>query len=101
MILGRLFGKPITYNPGHLLNALIRKLELRNDASLCNALGVAPSIISKIRHRRLPVSAGMLIRMHEVSDFTIQELRMLMGDRRHQFRTARVSWWPKKNSASS
>lgn len=50
------------------------------------ALEVAPPVISKIRHRRLAVSAALLIRMHEVSDITIGDLRYLMGDRRKKFR---------------
>jgi len=74
------------YNPDRLLDALIVHLKLKNDAALARALEVAPPVISKIRHRRLAVSAALLIRMHEVSDITIGDLRYLMGDRRKKFR---------------
>lgn len=74
------------YDPNHLLDSLIERLQLRNDAALSRALGVEPPVISKIRHRRLPVGASILIRMHEASDITINELRELMGDRREKFR---------------
>src|SRR5438552_81926 len=78
--------KLATYDPNHLLDQLIDKLQLKNDAALSRALEVAPPVISKIRRRRLPVGASLLIRMHEVSELTIGELRALMGDRRQKFR---------------
>ena len=68
------------YTPDHLLDAIIAKLELKNDAALSRALEVAPPVISKIRHRTLPIGATILLRMHEVSDFSIRELKALMGN---------------------
>ncbi len=84
-----------SYNPNHLLDSLIKKLQLKNDAALCRALEVAPPVISKIRHRRLPVGASMLIRMHEVSTMSVRELRDLMGDRRTKYRISDVQGKPK------
>ncbi len=77
-----------TYDPNSLLDTLISKLRLKNDAALCRALEVAPPVISKIRHKKLPIGASMLIRMHEVSDLSIRELRDLMGDRRQKYRAS-------------
>jgi hypothetical protein len=74
------------YDPNKLLDALCERLKLRNDAALSRLLEVAPPVISKIRHRRLPVGASMLLRMHEECNLTISELRRLMGDRRKYFR---------------
>ena len=74
------------YDPDLLLAALLNKLNLKNDAALSRTLEVSPPVISKIRHRRLPVTASLLIRMHEVSDLSIAELRHIMGDRRKKFR---------------
>jgi hypothetical protein len=68
-----------TYNPDRLLDAIIVKLHLKNDAALSRALEVAPPVISKIRHRTLPIGATILLRMHEISDFSIRELKELMG----------------------
>ncbi len=85
----------VTYDPNHLLDSLIDKLHLKNDAALSRSLEVAPPVISKIRHRRLPVGASLLIRMHEVSDLTIPELRALMGDRREKFRISEKHFKPK------
>ena len=83
------------YDPDQLLASLIGKLNLKNDAALSRALEVSPPVISKIRHRRLPVTASLLIRMHEVSALSIHELRQLMGDRRGKFRISDKHFKPK------
>lgn len=83
-----------TYDPDNLLNKLIEKLSLKNDAALSRALEVAPPVISKIRHRRLPVGASLLIRMHEVSELPVRELMDLMGDRRQKFRMSDKQFMP-------
>jgi len=89
------------YDPDNLLASLIGKLNLKNDAALSRALEVAPPVISKIRHRRLPVGASLLIRMHEVTDLSIKELRTLMGDRRNKFRISDKQFKPKIPMAST
>ncbi|EGF32049.1 hypothetical protein IMCC9480_3025 [Oxalobacteraceae bacterium IMCC9480] len=88
----------LAYDPNNLLDSLINKLNLKNDAALSGALEVAPPVISKIRHRRLPVGASLLIRMHEVSDLSIRDLRVLMGDRRDKFRISDKQFKPKDGS---
>jgi hypothetical protein len=74
-----------SYNPNNLLDVLINMMDLKNDAALSRALDVAPPVISKIRHRRLPVGAALLIRMHEVTAMSIKDLRDLMGDQRENY----------------
>ena len=69
------------YNPGVMLNAVLDQLGLKNDAALCRSLKIAPPVISKVRNHRLPVGAALLIRLHEISGLTIQDLRWLMGDK--------------------
>lgn len=76
------------YDPNRLLNTLIVQLNLKNDAALARELDVAPPVLSKIRHRRVPVGAATLIRMHEASGLTIRALRDLMGDRRDRYRVS-------------
>lgn len=66
------------YDPNRVLDAIIAKLRLKNDAALSRVLEVAPPVISKIRHNTLPIGATLLLRMHEESDFSIRELRALM-----------------------
>lgn len=84
-----------SYNPSRLLDTLRERMQLKNDAALSRALEVAPPVISKIRHRALPVGASMLIRMHEVTELSIRELRDLMGDRRTKYRISDVQGKPK------
>lgn len=95
--------RPDGYDPDYLLGSLIGRLKLKNDAALSRALEVAPPVISKIRHRRLPIGASLLIRMHEVTALSIEELRELMGDRRRKFRISDKQFKPKApaNAASS
>jgi hypothetical protein len=93
-------SEPTQYDPNNLLETLIEKLNLKNDAALSRALEVAPPLISKIRHRRLPVGASLLIRMHEVSQLSIKDLRLLMGDRRTKFRISDKQFKPKEQSMS-
>jgi hypothetical protein len=77
------------------LDGIINRLQLKNDAALARALEVAPPLISKIRHRRLPVGASLLIRMHEVTALPVRELRQLMGDRRQKYRISDMQGKPK------
>lgn len=79
------------YNPNQLLDSVAEHLGLRNDAALSRALEVAPPVISKVRHLRLPVSATLLIRMHDVTGISIRDLRFLMGDCRPKFEPCTVS----------
>ena len=76
----------VQYDPSNLLDALIVHLGLKNDAALARALEIESSMVSKIRNHALPVSGAMLIRMHEVSELTIRELRTLLGDDNLRFR---------------
>lgn len=86
----------LVYNPSRLLDAIIEIKGLRNDAALSRLLEVAPPVISKIRHGRLPVGAALLIRMHETTDVSIRDLRYLMGDRRRKFRISPTHFKPQK-----
>ena len=66
-------------DPNRLLDALIMRKKLKNDAALCRVLQVSPPLISKIRSGKLSISADVMIRMHDVFEMQISELRQLMG----------------------
>lgn len=87
-------GQQLQYDPNKLLDSVIQKLNLKNDASLSRLLEVAPPVISKIRHNRLPVGASLLVRMHEVTGLTIRELREILGDNRQKYRVSSVHGKP-------
>jgi transcriptional regulator with XRE-family HTH domain len=75
-----------TYDPNHLLDTVRHKLNLNSDAQLSRTLEISQPAISKIRNMKAPVNANFLIRLHEVTNISIRELRLLMGDRRNKFR---------------
>lgn len=68
-----------SYDPNRLLDNVIRKLSLKNDAALSRTLGVGAAVLSKVRHRRLPVAAGLIIQIHDATQMSIDEIRALMG----------------------
>jgi hypothetical protein len=78
------------YNPNFLLDALLDTLNLKNDAALSRKLDISAPIICKIRRGYLPISASVLIRIHEETGMQINELRGLMGDRRARYRMSKA-----------
>lgn len=62
-----------------LFDRAITELKIRSDAALCRSLGVAPPVISKMRHARLPVGDSMLIRLHEVLGWGIVDMKKELG----------------------
>ena len=79
------------FDPSRLLDTLIARLQLENDAALARVLAVAQPVIGKIRRRKLPIGGVMLIRIREVSNLSVSELRSLMGDRRNKCRMHRIT----------
>lgn len=63
--------------PHPLLDALQKKLNIKTDVALSKQLDIKSTVLSKIRHRRINIGSGYLIRMHEVSDLSIRELKAL------------------------
>lgn len=82
------------YDPNYLLDVVSTRLQLKNDAALARTLEVAPPVLSKVRHFRLPVSGSLLIRLHEVTGLDMRELQDLMGDRRQKFRLSTAQGRP-------
>jgi hypothetical protein len=70
---------PDSYNPNRLLDELLRLLSLKNDAALARTLQVAPPVLSKIRHYRLPVGATMILRIHEIGNIPVKDIRDFLG----------------------
>ena len=84
----------LNYDPGYLLDTVTRHLGLKNDAALARHLEVAPPVISKTRNGKLAVGASLLLRLHEVTDISIKDLRALMGDNRASFRLEDAHYAP-------
>jgi hypothetical protein len=84
-------AEPSSFVPNPLLDTLITRMQLKNDAELCRVLEVQPPIISKIRHRKLNVGATILLRMHEKSNIPIRELKELTAEARAQTPSTRLT----------
>lgn len=65
-------------NNNAFLDLLLVTMTVKNDAGLSRVLEVAPPVISKIRHGRLPVGASMLISAHEESGLSIKEMKAIL-----------------------
>lgn len=75
----------VTYSPETFIDGLLRRLGVRSYAALGRIVGLSPSVISKVRHRRLIISSKILVQVHEATDIPIRELRRMMGDTRRHF----------------
>lgn len=60
-----------------ILDALITRLKVRNDAQLSKALHIDPAMVCKLRSKKTGLSASLIIRMHDVSGMSVNELRAL------------------------
>ena len=76
------------YDPGLLLNSLLDRMHLTEDAELAKRLRIDKRLLGKIRERRLQISGSMLMLMQEATGITIAELRRILGDRRGTSRMA-------------
>jgi hypothetical protein len=73
------------YIPEKLLDMLYEVMQVANDAQLSAAMKIGPEVISKIRHRRLSITAAVIMRMSDASGLTIDNIRVLAGIPRPSF----------------
>lgn len=67
------------YDPMALIESLKQTFALRTDNDLARLLDVTPALLSKVRNLRIAISADLLIRMHDKTGLTIDELRRRLG----------------------
>jgi plasmid maintenance system antidote protein VapI len=72
--------RPAARCPHPLLDTVLERMNLRNDACLARALALSPPSISKVRRGRVAVSAELVLRIHEVVGLPVAELRALLAD---------------------
>lgn len=66
-------------NHGPMLDALMLSLKVTTDAALSRKLMVPPPVISKLRNNKIGVSAGLLVRIHDVTGMSINKVRTMLG----------------------
>lgn len=74
------------YTPEKLLDTLHARFSLKNDAALSRMLELPPAVISKLRRRQASITSALLIRMHDITGWSISDLRAHMG-LKSQFQT--------------
>ena len=66
--------------PDHaLLDAIRDEFELKNDAALSKLLGIQPPVISKIRHGKVLISPGHILRIYDATKWSIDKIRGYLG----------------------
>ena len=75
-----------SYDPNRLLDTLLDWLNVSSDKKLAQVLQISLTIIRRIRAGILPVRAVVLHRMAECAGRSIEELRLVLGDRRRKVR---------------
>ena len=68
------------YDQSRLLDELLHRKALKNDAALCRLLKLAPPLISKVRHGKIRISGDVMIRIHETFGIAFPEMRELLGN---------------------
>jgi plasmid maintenance system antidote protein VapI len=68
-----------SYSPATLLDAMLGRYELKNDAALARALQLPPPVISKLRSKQVGITPAILLRMHEVTGWAVSDLKARMG----------------------
>jgi len=79
-------ARPLPYDPNRLLNHVMRRLGLSSDGGLAQHLKMGRAVIRDIRDGRLPISATIVMVLHQATGISIGDLRFLLGDRRATFR---------------
>lgn len=64
-----------------LLDCLLARGGLKNDAALSRALGIAPPVISKLRSGKLELGATLVLNIHELFDMSIREMKEIVSPR--------------------
>lgn len=62
-----------------LLNHVISTKQLKNDAALAQSLKVAPPVISKIRHGKLPIGDSLILKIHRLHGLPVAEIDVLLA----------------------
>jgi hypothetical protein len=67
------------YDPDAFIDWLVRDIyDVKNDRALARKLEMTQSVISKIRHRKIPVGDSILIAVHEYSGMRTMDIKKRM-----------------------
>lgn len=66
--------------PHGMLDYLMATYKIKNDAELAKRLNVTGPVISKIRNRKTPVGAGLILEIHDYFEIPIKEIKALIAE---------------------
>jgi transcriptional regulator with XRE-family HTH domain len=64
--------------PHALLDTVRKKKRLKTDLQLALLIGVEPSVISRIRSGRMPVSPYVILQLHDATGMDIKAIKSLL-----------------------
>ena len=64
-----------TEKVNQLLDDVLEKQSLKNDAALSRIIAEKPPVISKLRHGHLPFGSRMILKFHETFGMPVSEIR--------------------------
>ena len=64
--------------PHPLLDCLMEKYNVKNDAALARFLDLAPPDISRIRNGHRPVTAAIILQIHDITEWPIKDIKELL-----------------------
>lgn len=69
----------VSYKPTNFLGKVVEKLGVKNDTALADVLGVDHTMFYHIRARRLRITPCLMLRIHDLTGWTIAEMRQMSG----------------------
>lgn len=61
-----------------LLDMLLAKHQLKNDAALARMLCLQPPVLSKLRHHTMPAGDSLVLRCTDLAGLTLAEVRQFV-----------------------
>jgi hypothetical protein len=67
------------YTPAALIYAVAEAMGLGSDEQVAHALEIEPAQLSRIRHRKQPLTEWVLVQIMDRTDWSIKQVRALAG----------------------
>ena len=58
-----------------LFDAILHEKGIRTDGELAEEIGIEPTSLSRLRHGHRPVSDGVILRVHEMTGWSIRDIK--------------------------
>jgi hypothetical protein len=71
-----------TLTPHPILDLAREKLQAQSDNALAHMLNSEPSLISRVRNKQRPMSAELILAIHESVDIPVNQIKAMVGQRR-------------------